>query len=291
VRILDASVARRIDVDLDVRLILDADSRVLRVHVHGVNRRRDHRLRLAIHTDVDAQRDSTVWADAAFGPVHRRRIAVQPSDAAAELPPPTAPLHRYASRFDDSRGVTVFSDGLAECEARDDGSLAVTLVRAVGELSRNDLPERPGHAGWPSPTPGAQCLGPFAAELGVLLHGSREPATVHAIEQAADDFLLPLVGTTLRSALSLPDPVVGFELVGEGLACSAIKESEAGGAIVLRCVNLLDQPVRGAWRLPFEPTKVALARIDETPMRDLECRGREAPFEAAPRGIVTLLVR
>ena len=56
----------------------------------------------------------------------------------------------------------MFSDGLAEYEARDD-AIVVTLVRGVGELSRNDLAERPGHAGWPAPTPGAQCLGEFAA--------------------------------------------------------------------------------------------------------------------------------
>jgi alpha-mannosidase len=68
----------------------------------------------------------------------------------------TAPLQRYVSLFDERKGATVYSDGLAEYEAREDGSVAITLVRAVGELSRNDLPERPGHAGWPAPVPGAQ---------------------------------------------------------------------------------------------------------------------------------------
>ena len=41
--------------------------------------------------------------------------------------------------FNESAGITVFSDGLAEYEARDDGAMLVTLVRGVGELSRNDL--------------------------------------------------------------------------------------------------------------------------------------------------------
>jgi len=38
----------------------------------------------------------------------------------------------------------------------------VTVLRACGELSRIDLPERPGNAGWPTHTPEAQCIGPFA---------------------------------------------------------------------------------------------------------------------------------
>ena len=168
------------------------------------------------------------------------------------MPPPTAPLHRYVSLFGTSGGATVFSDGLAEYEARDDGTVLVTLVRAVGELSRNDLPERPGHAGWPSPTPGAQCLGPFAARLAIMPHGTRSSPTLAAIEHAADDFLVPLTGFTLRSALRVPDPVEGPELIGEGLIASTIKPSEDGGALALRCVNLTDADVDGAWQAPFE---------------------------------------
>ena len=113
----------------------------------------------------------------------------------------------------------------------------VTLVRGVGELSRNDLVERPGHAGWPTPTPGAQCLGEFGGEFAVMLHGPRLAPTIDAIERAADDVLNPLVGTTLRSAISVQPRVDGVELVGAGLAFSTIKESEDGEWLVLRCVN------------------------------------------------------
>ena len=109
-----------------------------------------------------------------------------------EAPPPTAPLHRYVSLFDSTRGVTVYSDGLAEYEADATGDVAVTLVRSVADLSRNDLPERPGHAGWPVPTPEAQMLGPFAAELALFPHGPRTGETVDLIERTADDVLLPL---------------------------------------------------------------------------------------------------
>ena len=96
------------------------------------------------------------WADAAFGSVRRVPVVVSDDERRVEAPPPTAPLHRYVSLFGADRGVTVYSDGLAEYEAEPTGDVAVTLVRSVADLSRNDLPERPGHAGWPVPTPEAQ---------------------------------------------------------------------------------------------------------------------------------------
>lgn len=279
---------RSVDADLEVHLSLRSGEPFLRIDVAGINARENHRLRLRVHGDVPG---AEVWADAAFGPVRRSPIAISEEDARVEHAPATAPLHRYVSSFNGVDGLTVFSDGLAEYEALEDGGFAVTLVRAVGELSRNDLPERPGHAGWPTPTPGAQCLGPFAASFAVALHGPRRARTIDEIEAMADAALLPLAGFTLRSALAVPDVVRGPELVGDGLALSAIKESENGEWLVLRCVNLRDEPARGEWRLPFAVRQAALARLDETIMSDVETRRDAVPVEAPPHGIVTVLVR
>jgi alpha-mannosidase len=288
-RVVDTSLARRsTDVELTVHLVLDAGARFVSVAITGDNRRTDHRLRLMIRTGIAA---NEVWADAAFGCVRRERLHIGPNEAAVEARPPTDPLHRYVSVFNESSGCTLFSDGLAEYEARDDGSLLVTLVRSVGQLSRNDIPERPGHAGWPAPTPKAQCLGPFAATLAVMMHGPRDASTIGAIEQAADDMLSPLAGITLRSALHVPAPVHGVELAGAGLAFSTVKESEDGQWLVLRCVNLLDHDVSGSWRVPFEVNEARLARLDETPLSVLAAAGSELGFHAAPRAIVTILVR
>jgi hypothetical protein len=288
-RIVDAAPgAHRTDASLDVSLTLDAGSPMLFVAIEGDNRREDHRVRLVVHTSLAA---SSVWADAAFGPVRREPIEPGVADLAMETPPATAPLHRYVTRFSDTDGLTVISDGLAEYESRNDGSLIVTLVRSIGKLSRSDLPERPGHAGWPVPTPGAQSLGAFAARFAILPHGPRLPETIDAIERAVDDALLPLVGTTLRSALQLPAPVIGAELFGVGLVFSTLKESEDGQWLVLRCVNRGDEEVEGRWRLPFDVSAARLARLDETIVSDLESSGGEISFVAPPRAIVTILAR
>jgi len=275
-------------VDVRVRLRLDAGSPFLRVLVDGVNGAAGHRLRVRLRTGVI---DGAVWADAAFGPVRRRPIVVSDAERRVEAPPATAPLHRYVSLFDSARGVTVYSDGLAEYEAEPTGDVAVTLVRSVADLSRNDLPERPGHAGWPVPTPEAQMLGPFAAELALLPHGARSAEMIDLVERMADDVLLPLTGTTLRSAVADYAATRGLELEGRGLAFSSAKESEDGEWLVLRCVNLTDDAVAGRWSLPFVLREGRLARLDETPMSSLSVSGRTLEFSAPRRAVVTVLVR
>jgi alpha-mannosidase len=281
-------VPRRDQSDIVTRFILDADAPYVRVLVQGTNRAADHRIRLAFHTGISSP---VVWADAAFGPVRRERLVISPADAAMETPPPTAPLHRYVSLFDDTRGATLFSDGLAEYQATEDGKVLITLVRAVGELSKNDLAERPGHAGWPVPTPGAQSLGPFEASFAMMLHGARTADTIDTIDRIADDVLVPLTGTTLRSALAIPELQRSAQLDGSGLSFSTLKESEDGEWLVARCVNLLDISVAGRWSFGFAVADARLARLDETPTSALPVQGEAVDFEAPPRGVVTILVR
>jgi alpha-mannosidase len=275
-------------VDATVTFILDADAEVVRIHVAGTNDARHHRLRLGVATGVAQAR---VWADAMFGPVERTPPKVAARDAAMERPPLTQPLHRYVTLGSTTAGATVFSDGLGEYEAGHDGRVFVTLVRAVGALSRDDLPERRGHAGWPTATPEAQCQGPFSAELAVMLHGPRDDTVIDAVERTADDVLLPLTGATLRSALAVPEAVHGAMLTGTGLACSAVKTAEDGQWLVLRCVNLTDRLQRGSWTVGFKVREAQLARLDETPLGRIAGRGNQVGFVAPPRAAVTILVR
>jgi alpha-mannosidase len=274
-------------VDLRVQLVLDAASPFLRIHVFGENGARDHRLRLVVRSD---HHDGVTVADAAFGPVERHGREPGPPSGVMEQVVPTAPLHRYVSRLSADRGTTLYSDGLAEYEWLRNG-FAVTLLRAVGELSRSNLPERPGHAGWPVPTPEAQCAGSFEARFALLLHGPWSPETVDLIERTADDVLLPMVGETRRWAMHVPPPVHGIALEGEGLAFSCAKESEDGQWMVLRCVNLLDRETAGSWQIGGMIRDARVARLDETPLTPLEATGDRVRFLVPPRGTLTILVR
>ena len=281
------------ELEIGVGLTLDAGAGFLRIRVWGANRCRDHRLRVLFRTGVA---EAEVWADAAFGAV--RRTPMETPACSAEVAPPTAPLARYVTLSGRSWGATLYSDGLAEYEASASGDVAVTLLRAVGELSRNDLPERPGHAGWPVPTPEAQSITDFDARFAILPHRPRGPEEIAEIERVADEVLLPLTGSTLRSALALPLSTTGVELLagdgeepGYGLIFSSCKPGEDGGWTVLRCINPTDRTLPGRWRLGVPIAEARLARLDETPSTALRVDGSVVAFSAAPRAVVTVLVR
>ena len=273
---------------MQVTLDLDANARFVRITVRGDNRVCDQRTRLRVRTGLPG---SATLSDAAFHPLVREPVQIEPADAEMEYVVHTAPLHRWVARLGGERTGVLFSDGLAEHESTVDGALRVTLVRAVGELSRHDLPERPGHAGWPSPTPAAQCIGPYSARFALALLGPDSAEVRDEIERLADDVLLPLTGATQRSNLLAPRRAAGLELHGDGLAFSAAMPARRSGWIALRCVNRRDTPVRGAWTLGASVHEAMTARLDETAIEPAHTTGNTITFTAASRAIVTILAR
>ena len=239
----------------------------------------------------DGIHTNAVIADAAFGAVRRERSERDPREWSAEVRLESAPLHRWLHLTGESFGLGIVSDGLAEYELLPNGHLAITMLRAVGELSRRDLPERPGHAGWPLATPRAQSRGPFEARFAIMMLPQDMDAARAQLEAVADDVLLPVTGDTWRG---IATPLLAFEgltLEGDGLSFSAAKRSEDGQWLVLRCVNQRATPVRGVWHLPRAATEVCLARLDETPEVALTGAGPRVRFEAPPSAVVTMLVR
>ncbi|MCY7378460.1 MAG: hypothetical protein LH467_03860 [Gemmatimonadaceae bacterium] len=271
-----------------IALQLDADLPAVRIAIDGDNRAGDHRVRLRL---ASALAGATTLADAAFHPVARVPLTISDAEERTEHLVPTAPLHRWVTRFTPRTGVTVISDGLAEYESLDDGAVAITLLRAVGVLSRADLLERPGHAGWPADTPAAQSIGPFAARFALAVHGPDSPAQRDAIHALADDVLHPIVGETLRSNLLENVECGGLELYGDGLTFSAAAPAQREGWIVLRCVNQRDAPVRGRWTLNRPVREAVRSRLDETPLDSLDVDGHSVSFDAVPFDVVTVLLR
>ena len=144
---------------------LDAGSPRVAFSISVDNRAQDHRLRLLFPTgasSVDRAR-----ADTAFDVITRPARIPVPAAIRNESPVSSMPMISMADAGDAEVGATVIGKGLMEYEVvGDEPAVAVTLIRAVGDLSRNDLVTRPsGHAGPPVATPGAQCLACSASSL------------------------------------------------------------------------------------------------------------------------------
>jgi len=281
---------------VQVTYTLDAGAQHVALRVHGTDHANDHRLRLSLATGLATAR---ITADAAIWPVERTRVQGPPADTIGEHVTHTAPLHRWVAAHDGARSLTIVSDGLAEYEPLPAARLAITLVRATGELSRASLAERPGHAGWPAHVPAAQGPGAFQALLAVAPGGVFDAARAHAL---ADEALLPLTGTTWRDALpTAPRTVPGITFdAARGVIPLAVKAADDGDGVIMRCVNLDPVARRARWILPMPNAQVSAVRLDETRTAHTDAahivtrhsaRQSVVTCTLAPHALLTLRVR
>lgn len=210
----------------------------------------DHRLRVAFPTGASG---SGASAATTFD-VTPRPPRPAPATDWFQPPPATFPHQGWVH----NNGLTVVAPGLPEAEVSPEGIVYVTVVRAVGWLSRLDLRSRPEPAGPGLAAPEAQCLGPTVARLALLFGG--EPQV-----EAWDAEL------GLRAVPAGPDPIVepGSSLVtieGPGVVLSTLKPAERGSSVVARLLNPTDHPAVTTLRWHLPVGAVVPVRLDEEPV-------------------------
>jgi hypothetical protein len=275
-RVDDASKAR-VDghqVPVVTTVEVRADESLVRVGTRFVNTSRDHRLR--VHLPLPRP-SATSSAECAFTVVERGLTAEGRDD---EIGIPTFPSHRFVS----SGGLTVVHEGLLEYELVDisaDGdtgtdenraaTMALTLLRSTGMLSRLGMSLRPMPAGPMIPIEGPQLLGPVAVSYAVAL-GEIDPYRM------ADDVLEPLITAESFGGGDRTDH--GSALTVSGAEVSAVRRQ--AGRIEVRVFNPRPTATsvtiagRSGWMVdlrgrpvaPFEggfelrPQEIATARLD-----------------------------
>ena len=279
------------EIGLRVITVLHADSPVVRLRMTIDNRAVDHRLRMRFPVGGG----STSIAGAAFGVEQRAPVTPDRAPERIEHPVLTAPAQRFAAAARGARGLAVLSPVFFEYEWTADGALLVTLLRAVGELSRAGLPERPGHAGWPELVPMAQEPGVHHVDLALAPASADDLVHPDRLERLWEEVCLPIQAPFVRNFSGSPytlGETVGITLEGDGLAVSAVKVADAGDDLVLRCWNGRADATVGRWRFASPVARARLARADETGARDLplDADGRSVEFPAGPHAIVTLIV-
>ena len=280
-------IGRRVGVRLIV--VVHADSPVVRCILDVENRSGWHRLRARIPTGLAG---ASAVAGVAFGAVVRAPVVADPTEYPLETPVRTAPAQRFVAAASGARGLAVFAPGFFEYEWTRRGDLVLTLLRAVGELSRGDLPTRPGHAAWPTHTPLAQSPGVSRIELAVAPVSRAEVERGDVLPGLWEDTFLPLRGFWLRDAVDLTVAPLDIALEGSGLVLSAVKAAQQGSPLVLRCYNTTDRKAAGAWRFGEGVKSAHRVRADEreSVALVLEGRGKTVRFVAEPHEIVTILV-
>src|SRR5207245_2223756 len=161
--------AEEVDLPLSLRLWLETGKERVDCEMEFENHATDHRLRLEFPLPFAAPRSH---ADGAFHVIDRPAREPAREEGASEWELPTYPMRSFVDASDGGAGLTLIGHGLHEYELipGQRPCLALTILRAVGWLSRDDLRYRVGHAGPPLETPGAQLPGRHRFRFSLAFH-------------------------------------------------------------------------------------------------------------------------
>jgi alpha-mannosidase len=246
------------------------------VKTHFSNTAKDHRLQALFPFGTRVEKSS---AEGHFHVVDRPTGLPADERGSAEVAVHEHPQMTFVSVSDGNYGLTIANRGLPEFSVADDatGTVRLTVLRAVGWLSREDFLTRIGGAGPTSLVPGAQMLGPVVAEYSIIPHkGTWDEAQSF---KAAHDFNATLYAATEVSQRApmrahIPSfertlPAAGALVEVEGdLLLTALKRAEDREALVMRFVNE-SHTTRSAWVRPGRmPKKAYLVNLKEEPVAD-----------------------
>ena len=198
--VVDGHRVGAVPVEVLTTLEVRAGERFVRVTTALDNRSRDHRLR--VHMPLPHPATESV-AECAFATVTRGLLA---EGGETETPLATFPSRRFVQ----AGGLTVAHEGLPEYELIDlegddapaAGTLALTLLRCTGWLSRGPMAFRPQPAGPVVETPDAQMPGQQEMRWAVAVERPGAPAVdPYAV---VDDAFLPLITARSSGGGSLP---------------------------------------------------------------------------------------
>jgi len=277
------------DCPLDVMLTLPANAPYVDVEVDFENQTLDHRLEVRFPTGLQVD---TARFDGHFDVIERSIDLPKTDSTWRELPRPEVPQRTFVDVSVAGKGLMVANLGLPEVAAlrAEDGSatLALTLLRSVGWLSRDDLWNRQGHAGPPLETPEAQVLGLHQFNYRLIPHdGDWLKAS-----QLAHTFQTPLTAEVTppnQGTLQTPTSMVSVEPAR--FLVTAIKESEDETGWIVRGVNLSDETIELKLKPHMLAKSASLVNLDESLLAELPLTEAGMTTPVKSKQIVSVLFR
>ncbi|EGU31065.1 alpha-mannosidase [Vibrio ichthyoenteri ATCC 700023] len=162
--------------DVDCQVVLKQGSRRIEVRMELDNQADDHRVRVLIPTPFVSE---TVVADNQFGlitrPTNDPAMEVWEQEGWKEAPVPVYQLMNFAAVENSAGGMALMTNGLREFEiisSKDNEErdmFALTLLRGVGTLGKEELLLRPGRpSGIKIPTPDSQTRGKIVCQFSLF---------------------------------------------------------------------------------------------------------------------------
>lgn len=191
---------RRIALPIQFEVRIRAGSSRVDIRLTVENKALDHRLRVAFPLPVKVDKISvgSAFASVTREVNMREHVGYRPKKEATYCP--TENFQRHLTIMNDRVGIAILARGISEYESiavKGGTTILLTLLRATGWLSRDDLSTRPGLAGPPIETPGGQMPGlhvleyaiqPFSPEEGNnFVHASLEYTSAPIVERGDFD--------------------------------------------------------------------------------------------------------
>jgi len=260
---------KMVEIPVTSRVSLIPGGERIDIHTEVDNSAKDHRLRAHFPAPFGVQ-DADY--DGHFEVVRRTIGVPEKGENWAEAPRPEVPQRVFTDVSNGRIGLMVANRGLPEVEVikpnrSDCSEIALTLLRCVGWLSRDDMPVRQGHAGPGFETPGGQMDGKWMYDYSVIPHkGDWKEAF-----QLAYSFETPL--RAVVTAIHPGELTVEGSFIShapEEFVISAVKESEDGKGWIVRGYNISPETIqlnlKPLWKFPYV-MQINLAEDPIAPLR------------------------
>ncbi len=291
-----------IDNYIDLSISLYENIRRIDFSIQITNNSKDHRIRVLFPSKIITKQ---VFADGHFYVVPRN-VELPEGKRWMQKPSPTNHQKDFVTVYDESVCFAVANRGLPEYEAikNVDGTitLAITLLRCVGSLSRQKMDARRNNAGPALQTPDAQCLGKHKFELSLFIENNKKNWIDAEIPAKAKEFncsLFPIVPPTLKSQLGvidrfinplrkidpysqrteisitpyLPQTLSFLEIDNKNIMLSVLKKAEVGEFLIIRLYNITSKKQQTQLKFtPFITIKNAeiVNLMEETPRNPIK---------------------
>ena len=283
---------------------LSANAGHIEIRTQINNAVKDHRLRVMFPTNIQTHHSQAGMPfDIATFPITDDSSSAQVPERVKELmlagrytvPVNTRPFRHFVFLSDNESSLTIFSHGLMEYEVLPENqTIALTLLRSVGWLARNDLLTRIGDVGPHIFTPQAQCLGVQTFEYSIFPHGGDLNKANPIFESDRHALRFRAVQTTNHSG-RIPDEFSFFSWVSQeaqkGFKLTAMKKSEDGDGLIIRLFNKLDKPARGRVKLAVKVLKAWRTNLNEENQEELHIERGQIHFQARKKESVTIRVQ
>ena len=276
---------------------------VLHVSSKINNNVKDHRIRVQIPTNVAAIHSI---ADQQFGtierPVYDTAQDVWEKEKWKEKPVDIYSMMTFVGLSNEHHGLSMFTKGIREYEivGNNYDTIAITLLRGVGFLGKEEMYYRPGRpSGIKMPTPDSQMIGEYEFEFGLFSHiGSTIDANVPVI---AKEYLTQITDYYENGYNAMKLNKEGKKLLVEDslltinskdVVLSVIKKAEREDAVVVRLFNpsrVNKNDVTVEFNKPIKHAK--LINLNEEVLEDLEINNNSIYVpEILTCQVITLLV-